>query len=248
MGAGRIAGHAQGSSGIPAGGDRYRAAGRDRRRFFGAKFRAGVLYGIHEKTGSRAALEAALERYRAARELWSGLANRAKGVYLPDITVGELRQLRGHWIDRLPDIDSDIAAVAARLEKKRDAAAPSTQVKAAIAEALGRPAREIAACTHKAPARFVRGQALELAIAPANKLAATRLYYRHVNQAERYESAVMEGAGSRYLAAIPVAYTASSYPLEYYFELRQSAERVTLFPGFNPERTNQPYFVVRPGA
>jgi hypothetical protein len=216
-------------------------------RFFGAKFRAGVLYGIHERTGSRAALEAALERYRAAREIWSGLATRAKGVYLPDITVGELRQLRGHWLDRLPDIDGDIAALAARLEKA-DATAPQAAVKAAIAEALGRPSREIANCTHKAPARFVRGQALELAIALPNKLTAARLYYRHVNQAERYEAAAMEAAGSRYRATIPAEYTASSYPLEYYFELRQSPERVTLFPGFNPERTNQPYFVVRPEA
>ena len=45
-------------------------------RFFGAKFRAGVLYRIHEQTGSRAALEACLERYRAAREIWVGLAGR----------------------------------------------------------------------------------------------------------------------------------------------------------------------------
>ena len=86
-------------------------------RFFGAKFRAGVLYRIHERTGSRAALEACLERYRAAREIWAGLANRAKGVYVPDITVGELRQLRGHWLERLPDIDKDVALVAGRLEK-----------------------------------------------------------------------------------------------------------------------------------
>ncbi len=84
-------------------------------RFFGAKLRAGVLYRIHEQTGSRAALEACLERYRAAREIWAGLANRAKGVYVPDITVGELRQLRGHWLERLPDIDKDIALVADRL-------------------------------------------------------------------------------------------------------------------------------------
>ena len=39
-------------------------------QFYGAKLRAGVLYGIHEQTGDRGALEAALERYRAAREMW----------------------------------------------------------------------------------------------------------------------------------------------------------------------------------
>jgi hypothetical protein len=106
-------------------------------RFFGAKFRAGVLYRIHERTGSRAALEACLERYRAAREIWAGLANRAKGVYVPDITVGELRQLRGHWLERLPDIDKDVALVAGRLERL-EAGRLRRCSSGGIAEALGR--------------------------------------------------------------------------------------------------------------
>jgi hypothetical protein len=38
-----------------------------------------------------------------------------KGVYVADITVGETRVLRGHWADRLADIDADIAAIAAKL-------------------------------------------------------------------------------------------------------------------------------------
>src|SRR5262249_50721422 len=71
-------------------------------RFFGAKFRSGVLYRIFEKTGDRAALEASLQQYRIARAAWVEIANRGKGVYLSDITVGEHPQLRGHWLDRLP--------------------------------------------------------------------------------------------------------------------------------------------------
>jgi hypothetical protein len=213
-------------------------------RFFGAKFRAGVLYRIHEKTGSRAALEACLERYRAAREIWAGLANRAKGVYVPDITVGELRQLRGHWLERLPDIDKDVALVAARLEKS-GSGADSTVVQAAIAEALGRPMRAEIACTHAAPARFRPGQVIELEIAPAKKVAGVRLFYRHVTQAERFESVAMKDAGSRWRAVVPGGYTAGVYPIEYYFELRESAARATLFPGFGAGRVNMPYFVVR---
>jgi hypothetical protein len=213
-------------------------------RFFGAKFRAGVLYRIHEQTGSRAALEACLERYRAARELWASLANRAKSVYVPDITVGELRQLRGHWIDRLPDIDQDIALVAASLEQT-SGAEPAPAVKSAIAEALSRPVREAISCTHTVPPRFQPGQPVELEIAPSAKLAAVRLYYRHVTQAERYESVEMTAAGSRWRAAIPGAYTAGTYPIEYYFELRESPRKATLYPGFAADRANQPYFVIR---
>jgi hypothetical protein len=89
------------------------------------------------------------------------------------------------------------------------------------------------------------GQPLELAIAPAKRLATVRLYYRHVNQAERYESVEMTAAGSRWQATIPGAYTAGAYPIEYYFELRESPAKATMHPGFGAGRANQPYFVVR---
>ena len=98
------------------------------------------------------------------------------------------------------------------------------------------------------PARFRPGQPLELEIAPAKKLATVRLYYRHVNQAERWESVEMTAAGSRWRATVPGAYTAGTYPIEYYFELRQSPAKATLHPGFAADRANQPYFVVRPAS
>jgi hypothetical protein len=214
-------------------------------RFFGAKFRAGVLYRIHERTASRAALEACLERYRAAREIWSGLATRAKGVYTADITVGELCQLRGHWLDRLPDMDKDIALVAGRLAQASPGE-PTPAIRSAIAEALGRPVREDISCNHTVPLRLRPGEPLELTIAPAKRLATVRLYYRHVNQAERYESVEMTAAGLRWQATIPGAYTAGAYPIEYYFELRESPGKATMYPGFGAGRANQPYYVVRP--
>ena len=60
-------------------------------RFFGAKFRSGALYRIYERTGNGMALDESLKAYRAARASWAELANRAKSVYMSDITVGELR-------------------------------------------------------------------------------------------------------------------------------------------------------------
>ena len=71
------------------------------------------------------------------------------------------------------------------------------------------------------------------------------LYYRHVTQAERYESAEMQLRDGRYHATIPAGYTDSQYPLEYYFELKQGPESAWLYPGFSEDLTNQPYFVVR---
>jgi hypothetical protein len=72
-----------------------------------------------------------------------------------------------------------------------------------------------------------------------------RVYYRHVTQAERYESAEMQLRDGRYRATIPGAYTDSPYPLEYYFELKQGQDAAWLYPGFTADLTNQPYFVVR---
>jgi hypothetical protein len=68
-----------------------------------------------------------------------------------------------------------------------------------------------------------------------------------VNQSERYQTAEMEAGDKRYRATIPAAYTESPYPLQYYFELKESPEKAVLYPGFASELTNQPYFVVRRG-
>src|SRR5205807_568771 len=76
--------------------------------FFAAKFRAAVLYRIHEKTGDLNAIKEALVQYRRARTAWAEMAQGPAHVYVSDITVGEHPQLRGHWIDRLPQIDRDI--------------------------------------------------------------------------------------------------------------------------------------------
>jgi hypothetical protein len=207
-------------------------------RFFGAKLRAAVLYRIHERTGNRAPLEEALKVYRIARDTWIDFANRAKGVYASDVTVGELAWLRGHWLDRLPAIEDDIADMAKRLDAAA-ATPPEPSVKAAIAAALSRPQRPAVAYTHTPPAEFHPRQPLELELQA--KVTSARLYYRHVNQGERFQSAGMQAGGNAWRATIPAAYTDSPFPLQYYFEVNQSQ----LVPGFQPNLTNQPYFVVR---
>ncbi len=212
-------------------------------RFFGAKLRSGVLFRIHEKTGDPRALEESLKAYRAARAAWQELAERAK-VYAPDITVGERQHLRGHWLDRLPSMDADIALMARKLDEAKPVAA-RPDVREAIEEALGRPQRVTLACEHAAPAGFRRGQPLHLELTVAKTPASVRLYYRHVNHAERWESAEMQGGGRRHRATIPAGYTDSAYPLAYYFEVSMEPGRVALYPGFTPDRSNLPYFVVR---
>ena len=72
------------------------------------------------------------------------------------------------------------------------------------------------------------------------------MHYRHVNQAERWQQAATSAeAGNTYNAEIDGQYTQSVYPLQYYFEMRIGDEKASLYPGFNSDLNNQPYFVVQ---
>jgi hypothetical protein len=66
-----------------------------------------------------------------------------------------------------------------------------------------------------------------------------------VNHAERFETTEMILSGSGYRVTIPAAYTESDYPIQYYFEIKEGSEEAWLYPGFNPDLTNEPYFVLR---
>ncbi|SOD92244.1 hypothetical protein [Spirosoma fluviale] len=215
-------------------------------RFFATKFRTGVLYAIFDQTGDRTALEEALKTYRKARGYWADLANRAKDVYKSDITVGERTFLRGHWLDRLPAIDQDIAAMAQKLEQaESETAKAESRSQVAIQKAMGRPVRPVMAVIHTPPQSFRAGQPVDIDLAMDKNPQSVRLYYRHIDQAERYEQVEMKMVGHQYRATIPSAYTNSPYPLQYYFDINDSSETAGLHPGFNAALTNQPYFIMR---
>ena len=213
-------------------------------RFFAAKLRAGVLYRLFDRTGDRRALDECLRAYRAARAAWAAIVDRTRNVYAPDITVGELRQLRGQWSERLADIDADIAAVEAR-GGRATAGGAGDAVARAVGEALGRPARPNVEGRHVPPARFTPGEALPVSLAAVKDHASVRLHYRHVNQAERWQATPMRSAGRVWEAVVPADYTQGAYPLQYYFEVTDTPGSIGLHPGLGEGRTRQPYYVVR---
>ncbi|MGA8596986.1 MAG: hypothetical protein WB676_19925 [Bryobacteraceae bacterium] len=219
-------------------------------RFFSSKLRSGVLFEIFLETGDRAAGEQALSEYRNARQAWASLAERAKGVYLPDITYGETPNRRGHWMDRLPAIDADLAAMEVAIGRPVKLSAPANRnVADVIRSARARTQRLQANCTHQPPASFEPGESLSLSllfteISSQPMPSSARLHYRHVNHAERWQFLEMEHATGSYAAAIPANYTKSIFPLQYYFEIRHSANSVSMYPGLNADLANEPYFVV----
>jgi len=214
--------------------------------FFASKLRAGVLYAIHQQTGDREALEESLKQYKEARAIWAGVARRSKLEYVADLSAGDRYSVRGQWADRLPPMDEDIAA----MEQKAGAAhlVDEPRVRTAIMEVFERPEQDMAQCLHRQPKTFRAKEAVALEIAvPDRKPASVRMYYRHVNQAERFQSVEMEERGDAWAATVPAAYTDSPYALQYYFEVRESRAKAWLYPGLGPDLTNQPYFVVRRG-
>ncbi len=225
-------------------------------KFFAAKFRSGVLYAIHLRTQDRGALETSLREFRSARTAWADLANVAKGVYRNDVTYGPDYYQRGHWLDRLTTMDADIAAMekllAALPESPADKAEHASIENAVQAVLKKRrrdeqlPLPEI----YTPPASFRRGEAVSVVARFArvsNRAAITslRLRYRRVNQAERWRMAEMTKSSEEYRATIPAEYTDSSFPLQYYFQIREGTGRAWLFPALERPWNGQPYFVVR---
>jgi hypothetical protein len=80
-------------------------------RFYADKLRAGVLFDLYRRTGNESAHQRAVAAYRRARATWAAMAERARHVYVADQTYGDAGVRRGHWLDRLPAIDRDLAAV-----------------------------------------------------------------------------------------------------------------------------------------
>ncbi len=193
-----------------------------------------------------AALAESLTYYRNARAFWAELADRAKSVYKPDIAIGEYPVIRGHWADRLPAIDEDIAFMAGVPARTvSSGAAQQENVRHAINEAKARPMRADSTCRHGKPEGFEHGKPLGIDVYCAKTPASVRIYYRHVNHAERFEKVEMRRKGKKFHALIPAAYTDTVYPIQYYFELIGGPEKAWLYPGLGKDLTTQPYFVLR---
>jgi hypothetical protein len=226
-------------------------------RFFAAKFRSGVLLALYVNTGYRPALNEAIKASRGALAAWTELADQAKDTYRHDLTYGYDKNVRGHWLDRLPAMDQDLADMEKLLESHPSMVSPDQNISGkAIREVLSPPPRPDPARLagfHTPPKSFTRGQAFAVTaslagVKKAPKLAAVRLRYRRVNQAEAWQFVEMNGPGADYHAEIPASYTDSPFPLQYHFEIVPLAGAPELFPGLHPGWQGQPYFLVRQTA
>ncbi|MFZ5833723.1 MAG: hypothetical protein ACOY3P_26855 [Planctomycetota bacterium] len=215
--------------------------------FFAGKLRSSVLWRIYERSGYRPAAEASIACLAAARDAWVAMAERAKTVYRSNITYGH-RWTEGHWMDRIPLIEEDLADLKDRLA---NAATPKNNINSTAAEralkfAIGTPKRPVVTAHHTPAACFHSGQQLAIALQfETLEPRSVALHYRHVNQAERWQLAEMSRDGNAFRGAIPADYTARRYALQYYFEVELGPAEATFVPALASNLANVPYFIVR---
>lgn len=216
--------------------------------FFAGKLRSAVMWRLFTLTGDHKIGEAAVASYQEGRDAWVTMAKRAKGVYMPDISYGKKEAISGHWLDRVPDFDKDIADLRQRLEApqttqgKYDQAAIDRAIKIAGAQ----PVRPSITAKHDPSEKFSAGKVLKISVGIASPAPRrVTLYYRHVDQAERWQTVELKQAGGAFNGEIPGDYTAKRFALQYYFEIETSPTEAILFPPLASDLANVPYFIVR---
>jgi hypothetical protein len=224
-------------------------------KFFAAKFRAGVLYALYQRSLYPPALQEALKAQRAARAAWVELAETAKNIYRSDVTFGPEYFQHGHWLDRLAALDEDIADMEGPTLVSPGLPIDDLKLKAvdkAVRFALNKTNRDDPplADFHQPPPSFRRGQPLTIT-AHSPKFHIARLRFRRVNQAELWQTVDMVRSDKSYHAVIPAEYTDTPFPLQYHFQIMTIADDsitpMRLHPGLKPGWQGQPYFVVRQG-
>jgi hypothetical protein len=216
-------------------------------RFFARKFRAGLAYAFYEKTANAKLIEEALLHYRSARKAWEQLVEVTRDVYVSDISFGVFSSMRGHWKDRVADIDEDIAAMEQELSKAGNQPLSSQSAVAAAKAAFGKRTASSPNCLHTPQETVRRGDEINLKVTvqdAANDIN-MKLHYRRANQAERYNVMEMNREGSEFTAEIPGSYTDSPYPIIYFFEGVKDSANAWYSPSLAEDLSNQPYYVVR---
>jgi len=210
--------------------------------YYGRKWRAAILYSIYRKTNDINAKAEAVAMYTSAISAWQKAAE-IGNVYK---SFPQGNKQSGVWSDRTPGFIADRDAMAAKeFTTVTDITTHPGSAAAAIATAKSVPVRPAAGASHTQPTIFARGSALNLVVGANGKTQSVKLYYRHVYQAEAWNVIPMNKSGDQFTASIPASYTQTDFPMQYYFALKKGENSVVLFPGFDANLANQPYFVLR---
>lgn len=201
--------------------------------------RSAIAWSLYQKDKNAENLRDALWFARVARDAWTGIVRATEGVYLADLTYGDVPHRRGSWATRQASVELDVRYL------ERLLGVGTGQAIQPVGAWLN-ARRDPPACRHSAASTFTPGQPLTIAIAaPPRSLEGVQIHYRHVNHAESYQVHAMQPGGRSWRFTIPPEYTKSNYALQYHFQLAGPDGTNWLYPGLTPDLANQPYFDVR---
>ncbi len=215
-------------------------------KFFADKMRAAVLWHVYLASDDTTALVEAIAHYTTARDAWAKMAEEAKPVYMQDITFGTGKVERGHWADRVPAMDADIADMKEALANDGGKKSNNSEgVRKAINTVKTRAQLAKVDCHHTPVRKFKAGEPIRIELKLAGQAKGVDLYYRHANQAIDWQVMPMGKAGDQYQAVISAEYTKTRFPMTYYFAVNTGKEGIAIYPGLDENLASMPYFVVR---
>ena len=145
-------------------------------RYFASLFRAALCYSLFQSTGDKQIAAEGLKFYRSALESWRAMSTQAKSVYVSDVSYGSTPNRRGHWMDRIPEIEKDVAALEQYFATANIA---NTGVNAVAL--IAAPRRRASFTASHTPAQaFHPGSDLTLRLQVAEPVTEALLWYRHV--------------------------------------------------------------------
>jgi hypothetical protein len=216
--------------------------------FFANKYRAAVAYSIYKNNEEIDNLKDAIYFYRLARDAWQDLSDVTEGVYLEDLGFGDpvnRPHLTGHWKDRLPAIEEDLGVMEDMLKDKLGESLSFPGSPSSASALWLKPRPQMPPCVHEVPEKFYPGKTLEIKLnAVSPQIKTVKLHYRHVNHADAYNIEPMSKVKDSWRFTIPANFTDSKYHLKYFFEINDSDGNAWIYPGFDDDLANQPYFHV----
>ena len=213
--------------------------------FFAQKLRAAVAYALYEEKGEMDYLGDAVYFYREARKAWVEIINQTEKVYVAELGFGHFPHIRGHWKDRLPAIDQDLNVMEQMLQEKLGASGAFPESPSPASTTWLQIHPPVPPCEHRVADSFVPGQPFDILLNSGSSMVrSVKLHYRHVNQVEAYTIEAMTKKGRSWHGTIPGGFTDSAYPLMYYFELQDDRGHAWLYPGFQADMANQPYYTI----
>lgn len=217
-------------------------------RFFAAKFRGACWGEVFIATQNHAARMRTVSYLRNAKAAWIEAVNLTRDVYQDDIAFGPGTHLRGAWSARLADVDRELKDLAAHRDREHTKPEYNDKAAAKAMAALDAHTRlHDESVTLTAPKTFASGKAVTIGAKLVGKTKGTlTLHYRHINQAERWQSVPMANKRGAFSATIPADYAASPFHLQYYVSAA-AADQVTLHPGLDAGLSRAPYGVVLQG-